>query len=150
MACLRGYIVVVNTFKTSTAERVPSECNQPRYTCDMLEYLFKSTFERVPSECSKSRYIGDIFLHLYFKNRPKAKTKNTSHIVRLSLSNSCIVTVSPDMPSLLLLNTLSTWESVAGTQRYFLASFTKVRKPSFLDLHQSRHSCPQQEEESPF
>ena len=44
--------LVVNTFKRSTAERVPSECSQVRYTCDIWEYLFKSTAERVPSECS--------------------------------------------------------------------------------------------------
>merc|ERR1719397_1855938 len=56
--------LVVNTFKRSTAERVPSECSQPRYTCDILEYLFKSTPERVLSECSQVRYIGDIFLLL--------------------------------------------------------------------------------------
>ena len=43
---------VVKTFKNSTAERVPSECSQLRYTSDILEYLFKSTAERVPSECS--------------------------------------------------------------------------------------------------
>ena len=47
-----GYSVVVKTFKNSTAERVPSECSQLRYTSDILEYLFKSTAERVPSECS--------------------------------------------------------------------------------------------------
>ena len=39
---------MVKTFKISTAVRVPSECNQPRYTCDILEYLFKSTAERLP------------------------------------------------------------------------------------------------------
>ena len=44
--------LVVKTFKSSTAERVPSECSQLRYTSDILEYLFKSTAERVPSECS--------------------------------------------------------------------------------------------------
>ena len=39
---------MVKTFKISTAMRVKSECNQPRYTCDILEYLFKSTAERLP------------------------------------------------------------------------------------------------------
>ena len=54
--------LVVKTFENSTAGRVPSECDQLRYTFDILEYLFKSTAERVPSECSQARYIGDIFL----------------------------------------------------------------------------------------
>ena len=40
-------LLVVNTFKRSTAERMPYECNQSWYTCDILEYLFKSTAERV-------------------------------------------------------------------------------------------------------
>ena len=44
--------LVVKTFKNLTAQRVPSECSQLRYTSDILEYLFKSTAERVPSECS--------------------------------------------------------------------------------------------------
>ena len=52
LAGLVGYVLVVKTFKNSTAERVPSECSQLRYTSDILEYLFKSTAERVPSECS--------------------------------------------------------------------------------------------------
>ena len=56
---------VMKTFKNSTAERVPSECSQLRYTCDILEYLFKSTAERVPSECSQVRYTCDIFLWLH-------------------------------------------------------------------------------------
>ena len=45
-------VLVVKTFKNSTAERVLSECSQLRHTCDILEYLFKSTAEQVPSECS--------------------------------------------------------------------------------------------------
>ena len=57
--------LVVKTFKNSTAERVPSECSQLRYTSDILEYLFKSTAERVPSECSQVRYTCDIFLWLH-------------------------------------------------------------------------------------
>ena len=56
----------MNTFKRSTAQRVPSECSQPRYTCDILEYLFKSTAERVSSECSQARYIADIFQKYIF------------------------------------------------------------------------------------
>ena len=58
--------LVLNTFKRSNAERVPSECSQPRYTCDISEYLFKSTAERVPSECSKPRYTCDIFLLILY------------------------------------------------------------------------------------
>ena len=42
--------LVVNTFKRSTAEQVPSECSQLRYICYILEYLFKSISQRVPSE----------------------------------------------------------------------------------------------------
>ena len=61
--CVRA--LVVKTFKNSTAERVPSECSQLRYTSDILEYLFKSTAERVPSECSYVRYTCDIFLWLH-------------------------------------------------------------------------------------
>ena len=34
------FSLVLNTFKRSIAERVPSECSQPRYTCDISEYLF--------------------------------------------------------------------------------------------------------------
>ena len=55
---------------------------------------------------------------------------------KLSLRKSCIVTLSPDMLSLLLLrshpiqeNTLSAesaWVLVAETHRYFLANLTKV------------------------
>ena len=57
--------LVVKTFKNSTAERVPSECSQLRYTSDILEYLLKSTAERVPSECSQVRYTCDIFLWIH-------------------------------------------------------------------------------------
>ena len=57
--------LVVKTFKNSTAQRVPSEYSQLRYTSDILEYLFKSTAERVPSECSWVRYTCDIFLWLH-------------------------------------------------------------------------------------
>ena len=52
---------------------------------------------------------------------------------KLSLRKSCIVTLPPDMLTLLLLrshpiqeNTLSAWVLVAETHRYFLANLTKV------------------------
>ena len=37
--CVCVCALVVKTFKNSTAERVPSECSQLRYTSDILEYL---------------------------------------------------------------------------------------------------------------
>ena len=49
---------MVKTFKNSTAERVPSECSQLRYTSDILEYLFKSTAERVQLGPIYLRYIS--------------------------------------------------------------------------------------------
>ena len=88
--------LVLNTFKRSTAERMPSECSQPRYTCGILEYLFKSTAERVPSECSQPRYTCDIFLLLilgfssYFSPRGRILL---FHMCLNCIRNACTDTI---------------------------------------------------------
>ena len=66
---------------------------------------------------------------------------------RLSLRKSCMETLSPDRLGLLLfsshpsqLKTLPAWVLVAGMQRNFLASLTRVGYCSLLVLHHPRGS----------
>ena len=73
--------------------------------------------------------------------------KQTVHSSRLSFRKSCMRTLSPDKLSLLLLSknpiqlkTLSAWVLVAGTQRNFLASLTRVGYCCLLVLHHPRGS----------
>ena len=51
------YVVVLNTFKRSTAERVPSECSQPQYTCDIFLLLLYMLSKNKNKHCSYSRII---------------------------------------------------------------------------------------------
>ena len=67
----------------------------------------------------------------------------------LTLRKSCKDTLSSNKPSLLLLsrkpillNTLSAWELVAGTQRYFLAGLQNLGNCCLLSLHQFMGSKP--------
>ena len=75
------------------------------YSCGAI---YQNTFSnQLPSECQVSAARAAILaIYFYFncKSCPKAKVKNTAQIVRLSLRNSCIVTISPDKLSLLLLS----------------------------------------------
>ena len=45
-------LAAFSSWLSSSVERVPSGYSQPQYTCNLLEYHFKSTAEQVPSECS--------------------------------------------------------------------------------------------------
>ena len=121
--------------------------------------IYQNTFSNcLPSECRASAArvnILAIYFYFYCKSFPKGKAKNTAQMVRLSLRNSCIPTVSPDKLNLLMLRSqpirLNTLSAVGGTQ----VSLGKSRQGWKVFLLGSppgnaRHSCPQPEEESPF